>query len=254
MPIINGTPQRDVIDLFNDPRFGLEVWAGGGDDTVYGSPQADLIIGGTGEDFLQGNDGDDTLYGWTEDDWLFGGRGNDTLVGGDGNDGLLGGRGGDTMDGGAGNDGFNGGLGRDTMTGGSGIDTYYFTDDDIYTVEYRGGPFRWTRERVDTDVITDFDTTGADADTLDIHEITKYHSNYVNRLDPANTAADAIARGYVYWIESGTGATLKTTVYVDPGAGIHHPGPPSFGAHADFALVELQGVSASQLNASHFVI
>jgi Ca2+-binding RTX toxin-like protein len=254
MPIINGTPQRDVIDLSNDSRFGLEVWAAGGDDTVFGSPQADLLIGGTGEDHLQGNDGDDTLYGWTEDDWLFGGRGNDTLSGGDGADGLLGGRGNDTMDGGAGNDGFNGGLGRDTMTGGSGVDTYYFTDDDIYTVQYSGGPFRWTRERCDTDVITDFDTSGADADKLDVHEITKYHSNYVNGFDSANTAADAISRGYVYWIESGSGATLKTTVYVDPNAGAHHSGLPFFGEHKDFALVELQGVAASQLDASHFIV
>jgi hypothetical protein len=254
MPIINGTPQRDVIDLFNDPRFGLEVWAGGGDDTVYGSPQADLIIGGTGEDFLQGNEGDDTLYGWTEDDWLFGGRGNDTLAGGDGNDGLLGGRGDDTIDGGAGNDGFNGGLGRDTMTGGSGIDTYHFTDDDVITVVYQGGPFRFERKRVDTDVITDFDTTGADADVLDMHEILKYHSNYVHRLDPANTAADAIARGYVYWVESGSGATLKTTVYADLNAGVHQPQPVIIGGQGDLALVELHGVAASQLNASHFVI
>jgi hypothetical protein len=78
--------------------------------------------------------------------------------------------------------------------------------------------------------------------------------NGTPQRDPANTAADAIARGYVDWIESGLGATLKTTVYVDPNAGAHHPGPPSFGPHADFALVELRGVAANQINASHFII
>ena len=255
MPIlVNGTSGNDFINLYNDLRGSFEVWAGGGDDTVVGGPQWDLLIGGDGNDHLQGEGGDDTLYGWTGDDWLFGGDGNDTLAGGDGNDGLLGGRGSDTLDGGAGNDGFNAGRGRDTMTGGAGADTFYFTTDDVVTTRFGGGPFNWTRTSFETDRITDFDTTGADADAIDLGSILRFNSSYANGWDPANTAADAIAQGYIYWLQSGAGPTLQTTIYVDLNAGLHMPTPVIIGGPSDLAIVTLDGVSANQLNASHFVV
>jgi Ca2+-binding RTX toxin-like protein len=274
-----------------DGAAGNDTLDGGdGDDILIGGLGADVMTGGAGNDIYWIDDlGDSVIEGVKKGvdtvhsavDFTLGanvenltltdeaaviGTGNalrniivgsdagNILDGAEGNDEVSGGLGDDTIDGGAGNDGFNGGLGRDTMTGGSGIDTYHFTDDDVITVVYQGGPFRFERKRVDTDVITDFDTTGADADVLDMHEILKYHSNYVHRLDPANTAADAIARGYVYWVESGSGATLKTTVYADLNAGVHQPQPVIIGGQGDLALVELHGVAASQLNASHFVI
>jgi Ca2+-binding RTX toxin-like protein len=252
--LINGTPDTDIIILQSDTRGSFEIWGGGGGDVLFGGPFGDLIIGGEGRDTLAGWHGDDTLYGGTEDDWLHGERGDDTLVGGDGNDGMRGGSGNDRMYGDDGYDHLNGDWGHDTMTGGAGVDTFYFTENAVDIIVYQGGPFRWECLTFETDVITDFDTSGADSDKLDIEEILKYYSNYVDRSDPANTAADAIARGYVYWIESGAAATLKTTVYVDLDAGTHHPGPPSFGQQADLALVDLAGVSAAQVNAGDFIV
>lgn len=100
---------------------------------VYGSPQADTVLGsdrnpsGDGYEFLMGNGGSDTLSGRGGVDWLRGGDGNDTLSGGAGDDkqfssggttypGLDGAGGNDTLDGGAGSEVISGGDGTDTVT------------------------------------------------------------------------------------------------------------------------------------------
>ena len=75
---------------------GNTIYAGDGDDVVWGRLDNDVIYGEGGNDTLNGNNGDDTLYGGAGDDTLNGGDGDDTLDGGAGNDHLYGGEGNDT--------------------------------------------------------------------------------------------------------------------------------------------------------------
>ncbi|MGB3536001.1 MAG: CAP domain-containing protein [Microcoleaceae cyanobacterium] len=82
------------------------VFAGDGNDTVFGGKQGDFLNGEGGNDFLYGNLGEDTLDGGIGDDQLFGGRDNDSVVGGLGNDIVY------------------GDLGNDILTGGEGADVF----------------------------------------------------------------------------------------------------------------------------------
>lgn len=100
----NDTMNLSTLDLtkFSGLTDGsIEIRGGAGNDTLVGSPLADV---------LKGEDGNDTLNG---------GAGNDTLIGGNGNDTLIGGAGDDILDGGAGDDmySFSGStdLGSDTV-------------------------------------------------------------------------------------------------------------------------------------------
>jgi len=311
--LINGTSGDDLIDLRNDLRGGFEVWAGEGNDRIYGSPQSDLIIGGDDDDTIDGGDGNDTVYGWDGDDWASGGLGNDTLIGGEGNDhlegdawgkvggddtlmggggddGLWGNGGDDTLiggdgvdhlwgvhgndllfgedgsdmlAGGPGNDAIEGGegwdqlvghAGHDTLTGGSGRDTFVYTDLDVITVRFGGGGIEWTRKIFEIDRITDFEVAGPEADRFELTWLIDAHTSYPGDVHGGNMAADAIAQGYIYWLQTGSGATLKTTVYVDPNGGFHLPTPIVPGGPSDFAIATLDGVAANQLDASHFIV
>ncbi|MEG3839951.1 calcium-binding protein [Microcoleus sp. herbarium14] len=86
----------------------------GGDDTIDGSTNNDLIFGNEGEDIIRGNFGNDSL---------FGGKGKDAILGGDGNDSINGGQDGDVLFGESGNDVLLGGKGNDFLVSGSGNDT-----------------------------------------------------------------------------------------------------------------------------------
>jgi Ca2+-binding RTX toxin-like protein len=89
-----------------------------------------------------------------------GGRGNDTVLGELGNDTLYGGRGDDTISGGDGRDVIIGGIGDDVGTGGADADTFVV------------GTLRDEGEDIEAEAytlrITDFDTTGGDADILHV--------------------------------------------------------------------------------------
>jgi hypothetical protein len=90
-----------------------------GNDTLTGTPGADLMLGGFGFDTLNGLDGNDLLCGGiTGGDTLNGGAGDDTLNGGAGDDTLIGGIGFDTLNGGPGEDILTGGFGPDRFSGG----------------------------------------------------------------------------------------------------------------------------------------
>ncbi len=100
-----------------------------GDDTIFGTPYSDSLIGGTGNDLLFGLESDDYLDGGAQRDWLDGGDGDDTLMGGLGDDVLFGG---------AGDDVFLAGPGSDIAWGGEGGDTYIFhAGDGTLTIEDR---------------------------------------------------------------------------------------------------------------------
>ena len=100
----------------------LIVYAGSGEDDVFGTSGNDNLFGEAGNDFLAGLEGNDSLYGGDGNDRLYGGKGNDYLSGDEGNDYLLGEDGDDILYGGNGNDFLSGDLGDDSLNGGAGND------------------------------------------------------------------------------------------------------------------------------------
>jgi Ca2+-binding RTX toxin-like protein len=109
------------------------VWVLGGNDTVIGSADSELILGNDGQDSISGGAGNDTLIGGKDNDFVDGGIGNDSIRGdsnediirgGDGNDSLFGGKGNDQLFGDAGDDFLSGDQGNDTLTGGEGSDRF----------------------------------------------------------------------------------------------------------------------------------
>ncbi|AFM26137.1 calcium-binding protein [Desulfomonile tiedjei] len=122
-----------------------------GDDALYGGLGADEIRGGDGNDSIYGRPGDDTLHGDAGNDRLFGGPGNDT---------------------------FDGGSGNDILCYGDEINWYPYSvtnGDDVYLFSIGGGQ----------DVITDYDPTPGNVDTIRFGEgITLddilFHRNYNN--------------------------------------------------------------------------
>lgn len=105
---------NDLLDArtFSGPTT---LTGGGGNDTLFGGLQADLLFGGEGNDQLNGSRGHDTLHGDEGNDLLLGSTDNDVLKGGDGNDRLNGQGGHDSLSGGAGNDAINGEGGTDLL-------------------------------------------------------------------------------------------------------------------------------------------
>jgi Ca2+-binding RTX toxin-like protein len=115
----------------------INVQAGGGDDEVRISPEAQLD--------------NVTIDGGAGDDTLIGGNGNDTLIGGPGNDVIDGGRGTDTALMGSGNDTFvwNPGDGSDTVEGQGGKDVLQFNGSNAsehYDVSANGSRVRLFRD------------------------------------------------------------------------------------------------------------
>ncbi|CAD5909358.1 calcium-binding protein [Planktothrix agardhii] len=114
--------------------FKLGAFLLGGDDTVRGSSDPELIYGDSDNDQLFGEGGNDTLFGGVGDDQILGGEGNDLLFGEAGNDRfvgfvnpdnptqLSGVEGDDTIYSGSGNDQVREDLGKDFIFGGQGND------------------------------------------------------------------------------------------------------------------------------------
>ena len=65
---------------------GVAITAGGGDNQIYATGQADSITGGARADTVTAGAGNDTVTGGAGNDFLDGGTGADTLTGGDGTD------------------------------------------------------------------------------------------------------------------------------------------------------------------------
>ncbi|MDA1054938.1 MAG: calcium-binding protein, partial [Planctomycetota bacterium] len=84
--------------------YNDSIFAGAGDDVVFGQLGNDRLSGGEGADLLVGGVGNDELRGDAGMDVLDGGAGDDRLFGGDDTDVLVGGPGEDYFDGGAGRD------------------------------------------------------------------------------------------------------------------------------------------------------
>lgn len=95
---------------------GLCVICGdGANNTIVGTPTADIICGKGGADFLRG----DPQSGGSGPDILNGETGNDTIFGGGGDDEIYGGSGDDLLHGDGGNDSVHGEDGNDFVEGAS---------------------------------------------------------------------------------------------------------------------------------------
>ena len=174
MATINGTPGPDYLFPFqfffsrpaNDIIYGLA-----GNDTLLGLKGDDTLYGGVGDDSLDGGTGNDLLYGGGGDDELNGGAGIDTVsysdastginlqlgettdglggvdwlsgievvIGSNFNDTLVGKRyNNETLLGGRGNDSLSGG-GNNLINGGDGIDTVFYSDQHIISINLQLG-------------------------------------------------------------------------------------------------------------------
>ncbi|WP_262028904.1 calcium-binding protein [Microvirga sp. Mcv34] len=93
-----GDAEGDRISNFEN------VIGGSGNDTIYGSHDANVLDGSLGDDVIAGAGGDDVIWGGDGFDYLYGDDGNDVVWGEAGNDVIQGGAGADTLDGGDGRD------------------------------------------------------------------------------------------------------------------------------------------------------
>jgi len=111
---------KAMTSTFTATDFGF-----GGDDTITGGEDGDMIFGGTGDDTVDGEGGDDIILGGKGFDDLHGGGDNDTMFGGDQADTMAGDAGDDVMSGGRGNDLMHGNADDDVMKGDSGADVMF---------------------------------------------------------------------------------------------------------------------------------
>lgn len=242
--LFNAGGAGSIADQVMAPGWGGGVYAQvSQNDTIFGTDSAETIDAGLGDDFVSAAGGDDTVYGGSGHDTLMGGNGNDTIDGGDGADWLLGeaghdtlygGLGNDRLSGGDGNDVLNGGRGADVMTGGAGFDRF------IVGSPQDGG---YSVRPVDT--ITDFTTSGANADMIGLRSAL-LGTRFFLYNDPATaTIADAFEQGYVGLGTHGTPGQpgFGTTIWIDENG--------SQAGGEVYAVAEINGVSASQLGWQH---
>ncbi len=128
---------------------GVKYNAGDGNDTLYGTPNDDILNGGNGNDRVYGGGGDDIVCGGTGNDRVFGDAGNDAVYGEEGDDQTEGGPGDDYVLGGAeedrvstwgdGLDFADGDYGADVVVGGAGDQIFGGTLNDVLSVRLTSG-------------------------------------------------------------------------------------------------------------------
>jgi Ca2+-binding RTX toxin-like protein len=180
---------------------------------------------------VDAREGDDIVRGTDQMDFLFGGDGADIIHGQGAND-LIG-----------------GGRGADTLYGGGGGDRFLFRPEDVVQTVVNAGPFSFVVESFETDRIVDFDLGGAPGaaqDVLDIDDLLDGKTSFSGA-----TAAQAIAQGYLYWVQTGAPGQpgFGTTIYIDRNGAAAD----SF-SQPDLAIAHLDGVAANQLGSAHFSV
>ena len=119
---MHGTDTDDVMTALDETDA---LFAGLGNDRVYGSTSDDILLAGGGDDYVNGGDGNDTILGGSGNDTIKGGIGHDVIYGGDGDDRIYGGKGSDIIHGGDGNDFIHGTKQKATIYGDAGNDIIY---------------------------------------------------------------------------------------------------------------------------------
>jgi hypothetical protein len=151
-----GAPSQTQVN-----RVTLRVNLGGGDDTFTAAPWDDVqprII-------ADGGAGNDTIYGSTNADDIEGGPGNDMLYGLDDVDNIDGGDGADLLVGGAGDDGLIGGPGTDRIFGDERRRTSEWGNDTLIAVD--GGPESMScGEGTDSAIVDADDTADSSCEIL----------------------------------------------------------------------------------------
>ena len=112
----------DSDDVMRGGGGADDLSGGDGNDRLLAGRSDDVVLGGLGQDRIWGHRGNDDLRGEAGEDRIFGGFGNDQIRGGSGDDLLKGGGGKDRLWGGDGADHIYGGTWRDDLYGGRGDD------------------------------------------------------------------------------------------------------------------------------------
>lgn len=227
--------QQVVVKNVNVSSLGSSNFRFPGDEEITqinGTSGVDVINGYDGRDVIYGNAGDDWLHGGDNDDIIYGGTGDDTIYGDGvrgevsldviltdvqiGNDRLYGGDGNDVLLGYRGNDYLVGGLGDDILSGGEGSDTFVITREFPYRLpgDPAGSP---------NDVILDFDVNDPN-EKIDISDIV------------LNTSVSSFSDLQITQGETGA-------IIAFPQPTLQHLSQ----------IIILQGVNASDINASHFI-
>jgi Ca2+-binding RTX toxin-like protein/subtilisin-like proprotein convertase family protein len=194
------------------------VEGGAGNDRIEAGGSNDMVVGGSGDDALLGEDGDDYIRGDSGQDALFGGNGDDVLIGGSGQDYLEGNDGNDTllMDGDI-------GVLSSTSTGyfgnrlgGAGADTFRVIASAVgSTAIAQGGDLVAARN-----LIVDFEVNQA-GEVIDFTDL-PWILGYADLAISSQTLS----------------GVLLTTITATNGS--------------NTVSISLAGVSATQLNATHF--
>ena len=129
--LIDARQGNDTITVQPTIELETQIYAGPGDDIVFGGSGVDNIYGAQGDDTIFGRDGDDYIVGAAGDNEIYGQNGNDLIYGGQvafvsggsGDDTIFGGSLADEISGDSGDDVLNGGPGDDVIRGGLGNDT-----------------------------------------------------------------------------------------------------------------------------------
>lgn len=100
--VINGGSAIIAPAHDGTPTHGLSLYAGGGQDRIFGSRFNDIIDGGPGNDTIWAGAGDDFIHSSKGNDFIHGGDGNENIRWGSGDNSHNPGH--DTISGGAGND------------------------------------------------------------------------------------------------------------------------------------------------------
>lgn len=137
--LIDARQGNDTITVQPTVELETRIYAGPGDDTVFGGSGNDNIFGAQGDDTIFGRDGNDYIVGAAGDNEIYGQNGDDLIYGGqvafvsggNGDDTIFGGGLADEISGDAGNDLVEAGGGDDIVRGGAGNDILHgFTGND----------------------------------------------------------------------------------------------------------------------------
>jgi hypothetical protein len=109
-------------DIINAGQGNNNIIAGDGTNLITSGSGNDTVVSGSGNDFIDAGDGRNSIVAGSGNNRILTGKGRDTIFAGDGEDVIFSGAGNDAIDAGNGRNLINAGTGNDTVTLGSGKD------------------------------------------------------------------------------------------------------------------------------------